>query len=93
LVGKPGRDHSGDLGVDGKIILDWILGKLGGKVWTGFMWFRIGPVAGSYEHGSEPSGSVKAGSLKESVPRQCVPYLLGFIKENPLLFSKSRGCR
>jgi hypothetical protein len=34
LVGKPEgkRDHSGDLGVDGKIILEWILGKYGGKV-------------------------------------------------------------
>jgi hypothetical protein len=26
-----GKDHSGDLGVDGKVIL---LRKLGGKVWT-----------------------------------------------------------
>jgi len=30
-----GRDHLEDLGVDGKIILEWILGKQGGKVWTG----------------------------------------------------------
>jgi len=28
-----GRDHSED--VDGMIILDWILGKYGGKVWSG----------------------------------------------------------
>jgi hypothetical protein len=26
-----GRDHSEDLGVDGTIILEWILGKLGGE--------------------------------------------------------------
>jgi hypothetical protein len=26
------RDGSEDLGVDGRIILEWILGKLGGKV-------------------------------------------------------------
>jgi hypothetical protein len=32
-----GRDHSEDLGVDGRIILEWILGKYGGKVWTGFI--------------------------------------------------------
>jgi hypothetical protein len=25
-----------------KIILEWILGKVGGKVWTGFRWLRIG---------------------------------------------------
>jgi len=27
-----------DLGVDGKIILEGILGKQGVKVWTGFIW-------------------------------------------------------
>jgi hypothetical protein len=35
LVGKPeGRDHTEDLGVDGRIILEWILKKRGEKVWT-----------------------------------------------------------
>jgi hypothetical protein len=29
------RDRSEELDVRGKIILDWILGKYGGKVWTG----------------------------------------------------------
>jgi len=37
-----GRDHLKDLGVDGKIILEWILYKYGGEVWTGFMWCKIG---------------------------------------------------
>jgi hypothetical protein len=32
----------GRLGVDGRIILELILGKLGGMVWTGFIWLRIG---------------------------------------------------
>jgi hypothetical protein len=41
-----GRDHSEDLGVYGKIILKWILGKWGGKVGTGFIWFRIGTSGG-----------------------------------------------
>jgi hypothetical protein len=36
-----GRDHSEDLGVDEKIILEWILGKRIGKVWTRFIWLRI----------------------------------------------------
>jgi hypothetical protein len=29
-----GKKHSEDPGIDGKIILKWILGKQGGKVWT-----------------------------------------------------------
>jgi hypothetical protein len=33
------QNHSEDLGVGGKIILEWILEKYGGKMWTGF---RIG---------------------------------------------------
>jgi len=41
LENLKGRDHSEDLGVDGRVILEWISEKYGGKVWTGFMWFRI----------------------------------------------------
>jgi hypothetical protein len=37
-----GKDHSEDLGVDGRPVLEWILGKDGGRVWTGFIWLRIG---------------------------------------------------
>jgi hypothetical protein len=33
-----GRDHSENLGIDKKIILEWILGKLR----TGLIWARIG---------------------------------------------------
>jgi hypothetical protein len=36
-----GRDHLEDLGEDGRIS-EWILGKEGGKVWTGCIWLRIG---------------------------------------------------
>jgi hypothetical protein len=35
-----GRDHSKYLGVDGRIMLEWILGKLRGKVWMGCIWLR-----------------------------------------------------
>jgi hypothetical protein len=35
-------DYVKDLGVNGKIILKWILGKQGGKIWTGCIWLRIG---------------------------------------------------
>jgi hypothetical protein len=37
-----GRDHSENLGIDGRIILKQILSKYGGRVWTGFSWLRIG---------------------------------------------------
>jgi hypothetical protein len=37
-----GIDQLEDLDVDGKIILEWIVGK----VWTGCIWFRIGTSGG-----------------------------------------------
>jgi len=47
LVGKPeGRDPSEDLGVEVRIILQWILGRQGGKVWTGLIWLRLGTNGG-----------------------------------------------
>jgi hypothetical protein len=36
-----GRDLSEDLAVVGRIILEYIIGKWGGKVWTGLSWLRI----------------------------------------------------
>jgi hypothetical protein len=36
-----GRDHSDDLGVDGRIIFKWILRKWGFGVWIGFTQLRI----------------------------------------------------
>jgi hypothetical protein len=35
------RDNLKDLSVDGKIILEWLLNKLVGKAWGGFIWLRI----------------------------------------------------
>jgi hypothetical protein len=32
-----GKDHWEDLCVDEKIILEWILGRQDGKLWTGFI--------------------------------------------------------
>jgi hypothetical protein len=36
-----GRDQAGDLDIDGTIILEWMLGKVCGKVLTAFVWLRI----------------------------------------------------
>jgi len=41
-----GGDHSEELGVGGRIMLEWILGKLSGKVWTEFIWLIIGTSGG-----------------------------------------------
>jgi hypothetical protein len=42
LAGKCDRKkHSEDLGVDGKIISEWFLGKQDGKLWTECIWLWI----------------------------------------------------
>jgi hypothetical protein len=41
MVGKPERDHSEGIGIDGTIILKCILGKQGGTMWIGYIWLRI----------------------------------------------------
>jgi hypothetical protein len=40
------RDYLEDLGVDGKMMLEQILRKQGGRVWTGCIWLRIGNSGG-----------------------------------------------
>jgi hypothetical protein len=43
LLEKPkGKNHLGDIGIDGRIILEWIFENQGRKLWTGFVWLRIG---------------------------------------------------
>jgi hypothetical protein len=46
LESLKGRDHLDDLGVDGRIILKWILWKQGWRVLTEFMLLRIGTGGG-----------------------------------------------
>jgi hypothetical protein len=41
-----GRNHSKGSCVDGRIILEWILGKKVGKMWTGLIWFTIVTLGG-----------------------------------------------
>jgi hypothetical protein len=52
-----------DLSVDGKIMLEQIFGKNGGKL-IGCIWLMIGPFTGCFfERGSVPSGSIKGGEF------------------------------
>jgi hypothetical protein len=46
LENLKGRDHLEDVGTDGNIIPEEILGKQCREVWTGFIWFRIGTNSG-----------------------------------------------
>jgi hypothetical protein len=38
VVTSGGKEH---LGVDGKMILEWILGKQDGNIWARCIWLRI----------------------------------------------------
>jgi hypothetical protein len=47
LENLKGREHSEDLGIDKRIILELILDKCGWNVWwIGFIWLRIGTSGG-----------------------------------------------
>jgi hypothetical protein len=53
------RDHWGDTGLDGRVILRCIFKKQDVEVWTGLSWLRIETDGGTCECGNEPSGSIK----------------------------------
>jgi hypothetical protein len=75
LKNLKGRDHSEDLGRDGKIILEWILGKQGGKGWNEFIWLKTGePVVGPCEHGNEALGSIKGKEFLDQLVKDYVPW-------------------
>jgi hypothetical protein len=60
LVGKPeGKRPLGDPDLDGIIILRWIFRKLEGVVGLDGVDSGYGQVAGTYEYGKKPSGSIK----------------------------------
>jgi len=67
LVGRPeGKRPLGRPRRRWGIILRWIFRKWAGVVRTGWIWLRIGQVAGTCEYGDEPSGSKNAGNFLTS---------------------------
>jgi hypothetical protein len=56
-----------DLGVGGKKILELILGKWGGRLWTGFVWVRKEPVVSCCEDGNKHSGIIKGGKFLDQL--------------------------
>jgi len=69
------RDHLGDPGVDGRIILRCIFRNWGVEAWTG-----QGQVAGTCECGNEPLGSIKCGEFLDLLrtgwllKKDCAPW-------------------
>ena len=53
------REHLGDPGLDGKIVLRWIFRKWDVGVWTGSSWLRIG----TCECCNKPLGSIKCSEF------------------------------
>jgi hypothetical protein len=46
-------------------VLNWILERQSGMVWTGSIWLRTGTSGGLVLHGNEPSGPVKCWEVLE----------------------------
>jgi hypothetical protein len=57
------KDDSEDLGVDGRTILNWILGNRVGGCGLDSSGTGQGPMAGSCEHVNKPFGSIKGGEF------------------------------
>ena len=57
------RDHLAEPGVEGRILLRWILRKWNVGVWTGSSWLTIEAGGDTYECGDEPSGFAKCGEF------------------------------
>jgi hypothetical protein len=63
---EKGRYHFKDVGIDGRIMFKWILGKQGWRMWIGFI-SGLGLVVDSCKHGNGPLSSIKGGEFLDYV--------------------------
>ena len=56
-------DNLEDTGVDGRIILRWIIRKWNVESWTGSSWLKKGTGGSTCECSKEHSGSIKCGEF------------------------------
>jgi hypothetical protein len=65
LLLSEGRDCSEGLSGDRRMILEWILRKLGGRVSIGFIWLRTRSGFWLFENSNEPLGSTKGRQFRD----------------------------
>jgi len=63
LQSLKGRGHLDYLYIDGRIILEWIMGEESGKIWNGFSWLRVGSNAGLLRTRQRTSSSTEGGEF------------------------------
>jgi hypothetical protein len=60
-------NNLGNQAMDGRIMLKRISKKVCVRVWTGFLWFKKGPLVDRCEHGNEPSVSIKGDECRDQL--------------------------
>jgi hypothetical protein len=65
-----GRRPLEDLGIEGRIILQWIFQKWVVEEWTGLLWIRVVTGDSSCECDNEPSDFIKYGEFLDYL-RNC----------------------
>jgi hypothetical protein len=67
LVRKSKEDYLKELVIDGRVVLEYVLKKVGMAAWPGFICSRQGRVTGSSGPGKVLSVSIKGGEFLEEL--------------------------
>jgi hypothetical protein len=66
VVGRPnGKNYLEDLGIDGRVLLKWIVQKWDEEAWTGLICRKERTGGGLCECGDGPPGSIKCGRSRD----------------------------